>query len=116
MVPVIKYPGVYIEELPSPVHRIIGVATSIPAMVGWAPKGPVNQATLVQSWQDFQTQFGGLDPRGHMGNAVKAFFSNGGQQAYIARTYGTTPPPGGTDLAALLKEALKNIPWRIWHP
>ncbi|HXZ43171.1 MAG TPA: phage tail sheath C-terminal domain-containing protein [Terriglobales bacterium] len=79
------YPGVYIEELPSGVHTITGVATSIAAFVGWAAQGPTNQATLVQSWTDFQNQFGGLDSRSYLGYAVNQFFANGGQQAYIVR-------------------------------
>ena len=64
--PTLTYPGVYIEELPSAVHTITGVATSIAAFVGWAPMGSVTEATLVQSWSDFQNQFGGLE------SAVKA--------------------------------------------
>lgn len=79
------YPGVYIEELPSGVHTIAGVATSIAAFVGWAPMGPTNEAVLVQSFMDFQRQFGGLDARSLLGYAVSQFFSNGGQQAYIVR-------------------------------
>ena len=31
------YPGVYIEELPSGVHTIVGVTTSIVAFIGTAP-------------------------------------------------------------------------------
>jgi hypothetical protein len=57
------YPGVYIEELPSGVHTITGVATSIAAFIGWAPKGPTTRAQLVLSWADFTNQFGGLDSR-----------------------------------------------------
>jgi phage tail sheath protein FI/uncharacterized protein YjdB len=79
------YPGVYIEELPSGVHTITGVATSIAAFVGWADQGPTGEATLVQSWSDFQTQFGGLDSRSNLGYAVNQFFANGGQQAYVVR-------------------------------
>ena len=33
------YPGVYIEELPSAVHPITGVATSIGAFVGYTARG-----------------------------------------------------------------------------
>ena len=33
------YPGVYIQEVPSAVHSISGVATSVGAFVGWAPPG-----------------------------------------------------------------------------
>lgn len=85
----LTYPGVYIEELPSGVHTITGVATSIAAFVGWAPMGPTGQATLVESWSDFQTQFGGLSQSNgspnFLGYSVNQFFINGGQQAYIVR-------------------------------
>jgi phage tail sheath protein FI len=79
------YPGVYIEEIPSAVHTITGVATSIAAFAGWAAQGSVTEATLVQSWSDYATQFGGLDPRSYLGYSVNQFFGNGGQQAYIIR-------------------------------
>jgi phage tail sheath protein FI len=85
----LTYPGVYIEEIPSGVHTITGVATSIGAFAGWAPQGPINQATLVESWSDFQTQFGGFSRSNgspnYLGYAVNQFFNNGGQQAYIVR-------------------------------
>ncbi len=79
------YPGVYIEEIPSAVHTITGVATSIAAFVGWAAEGPTSQATLVQSWSDFENRFGGLDSRSLLGYSVNQFFGNGGTQAYIVR-------------------------------
>ena len=85
MPPALSYPGVYIEELPSGVHTITGVATSIAAFVGWAPEGRTDQATLVQSFPEFAAQFGGLDPRSLLGYSVNHFFGNGGQQAYIVR-------------------------------
>jgi len=103
------YPGVYIEELSSGVHTIAGVATSIAAFVGWAPQGPVTVATLVQSWSEYQTLFGGLDSRSLLGYAVNQFFANGGQQAYIVRLVwdgslpaapGTHPMPCATAVAA----------------
>ena len=43
MPPTFTYPGVYIEEIPSAVHTITGVATSIAAFVGWAPEGPTKK-------------------------------------------------------------------------
>src|SRR6516162_5150164 len=96
----LTYPGVYIEELPSGVHTITGVATSIAAFAGWAPQGPVDEAVLVQSWSDFASQFGGLDSRSYLGYAVSQFFANGGQQAYIVRVIwdGNLPPAPGTVL------------------
>ena len=37
------YPGVYIEEIPSGVRTIMGVATSITAFIGRALRGPVDE-------------------------------------------------------------------------
>jgi uncharacterized protein len=81
----LSYPGVYIEEIPSGVRTITGVATSIAAFVGWAPKGSTDRAELVLSWLDYERKFGGLDRRSLLGYAVYHFFANGGQQAYIVR-------------------------------
>ena len=41
------YPGVYIEEIPSGVRTITGVATSIAAFVGHFPKGLQNEAVTL---------------------------------------------------------------------
>ncbi len=45
----LSFPGVYIEEIPSGVRTITGVATSITAFVGWAPKGPTDRAGRPES-------------------------------------------------------------------
>jgi phage tail sheath protein FI len=100
MPPTLTYPGVYIEELPSAVHTITGVATSIAAFVGWSAQGPTNQAVLVQSWSDFDYQFGGLDSRSLLGYSVNQFFGNGGQQAYIVRLAASDAKPGAVDVPA----------------
>jgi phage tail sheath protein FI len=79
------YPGVYIEELPSGVRTITGVATSITGFVGWAPKGPTDRAQLIQSFADYERTFGGLDVRSDLSYAVYHFFANGGQRGYVIR-------------------------------
>ena len=61
------------------------VSTSIAAMVGWAPQGDAERATLVESWLEYERTFGGLDRRSVLSYAVQHFFANGGQQAYIVR-------------------------------
>ena len=82
----VSYPGVYVEEIPSGVRTITGVATSITTFIGWADQGPINYAGLVLSWSDFQRIYGGLDARSpYLGYAVAQFFMNGGTQAYIVR-------------------------------
>ena len=81
------YPGVYIEEISSGVHTITGVATSITAFIGRAMRGPVNEATLIESLADFERIFGGLWLESTMSYAVRDFFQNGGSQAIIVRLY-----------------------------
>src|SRR5260370_42345529 len=94
-------PGVYGEEIPSGVHTIAGVATSIGAFVGWAAQGPIDYAGLVLSWSDFELMYGGFDARSpYLGYAVSQFFINGGQQAYILRLAYTGAATGGLTPAA----------------
>jgi uncharacterized protein len=83
----VSYPGVYIEEIPSGVHTIVGVATSITAFLGQAAKGPIDRAVTVFSYSDFVRQFGDLDVNYPMGFAVRDFFLNGGSQGVIVRLY-----------------------------
>ncbi len=79
------YPGVYIEEIPSGVRTIVGVATSITAFIGRALKGPVNDATRIRNFGDFERTFGGLWARSTMSYAVYQYFQSGGTEAIIIR-------------------------------
>src|ERR1700689_729006 len=80
------YPGVYIQELPSPVHSITGVATSIAAFVGYTARGIDNRAQACYSFSDFQRLYGGLASNSEVSYAVQQFFQSGGAQCYVVRT------------------------------
>ena len=82
---VLTYPGVYIEEVPSGVRTITGVATSIALFLGWAPRGPIDRAVRLTSFADFERTYGGLDSRSLLGYSVRHFFDNGGADAYVLR-------------------------------
>ena len=84
-----SYPGVYIQEIPSGVHTITGVATSITAFVGRAVRGPVDDPALVTSYAEFERAFGGLAVDYPLTYAVQDFFLNGGSQALIVRAFKT---------------------------
>ena len=81
------YPGVYIEEVPSGVRTITGVATSITAFIGRALRGPVNDPTRIQSFADYQRAFGGLWRESTMSYAVLHYFRHGGTDALIVRVH-----------------------------
>lgn len=110
------YPGVYIEEIPSGVRTIVGVATSITAFVGQTLRGPVNEPALVQNFGEFERIFGGLWVESTLSYAVQQFFLNGGSDALIVRLVnGATraqlslAPEVGTD--NLLLEAASEGAW-----
>ena len=80
-------PGVYIQEVSSGVRTIAGVATSVAAFVGAAPRGPINKATRIYSFADFERAFGGLAADSEMSYGVRQFFLNGGTDAWINAGY-----------------------------
>src|SRR3954447_23307673 len=85
MPPSLTSPGVYIEEIPSGVRTITGVATSITAFLGRAPRGPVDEPVTINSFGDFERIFGSLNATYPLGYAVRDFFANGGGQGIIVR-------------------------------
>jgi hypothetical protein len=95
------YPGVYIEEIPSGVRTIVGVATSITAFIGRALRGPVDDPVRVQSFAEFERIFGGLWVVSALGYSVQHFFLNGGTDALIVRV---------VDKVNALSAVLINLP------
>lgn len=99
------YPGVYIEEIPSGVRTITGVATSITAFIGRALRGPVTDPVTINNFGDFERIFGGLWSESTLSYAVRDFFLNGGSQAIIVRIHNSAQPatitvPTGLNLRA----------------
>lgn len=80
------YPGVYIEEIPSSVHTIVGVSTSVAAFVDFFARGPMNQALQIFNMGDFQREFGGLHLDSAASYGIQQFFLNGGTEAWVIRT------------------------------
>lgn len=81
----VSYPGVYIQEVPSGVHTITSVSTSVTAFIDFFKEGPMNQAVQIFGMTDFERIFGGLDDRSEASYAVSQFFLNGGGEAYVIR-------------------------------
>jgi uncharacterized protein len=97
----LSYPGVYIEEIPSGVRTITGVATSITAFLGRTSAGPTNEPVTINSFGDFERQFGGLGVNYPLSYAVRDFYLNGGSQAIVVRLYKdpATPSDAKTSIA-----------------
>ena len=86
-------PGVYVEEVQSGSRPIEGVGTAVAAFVGFAEKGPTNQATLVSNWTSFTDTFGGFVPGTYLARSVYGYLNNGGGNCYVVRI----GPNGGAD-------------------
>jgi len=69
-------------RLQAPIER---AATAVTAFVGRAVKGPVDQATTITSFDEYQRVFGGLWQPSTLSYAVEQFFENGGQTCIIVR-------------------------------
>jgi phage tail sheath protein FI len=110
----VSYPGVYIEEIPSGVRTITGVATSIAAFIGRALRGPVDTPVVINGFADFERIFGGLWADSSLGFAVQDFFQNGGGQAIVVRLYRPTagkPSAAKLDAKTLPLEAVSPGAW-----
>jgi phage tail sheath protein FI len=108
----LTYPGVYVEELPSGVHTITGVATSIAAFVGRAARGPIDEPVKVTSVADFERTFGPLSMDYGMGFAVRDFFLNGGSTAVIVRAF----KPKDKAVSDSAKFSANDLPLRAAYP
>ncbi len=107
-------PGVYVQELPSGVRTITGVATSITAFIGRAKRGKLDDPVLIQSFADYERKFGGLWNNSTMSYAVQHYFLHGGRDALIVRVISggaraTISVPTPTD--TLVLEATNEGDW-----
>ncbi len=112
------YPGVYLYEIPSGNRPITGVATSITAFVGTAPRGPIDEPVMIFGFGDFERAFGGLSRDSGLGYAVLDFFLNGGGQAIVVRVVHTADgDPNTPDVGAAAAEvAVGDITLRATGP
>lgn len=104
-----RIPGVYREEtFPAPAPELI---TGVPAFLGFAEKGPVNQAQRLTLWPQFAEIFGKPLPEGYLYRAVEGFFSNGGTLCYALRLSeeGSSPKEALSEALKNLESALKNL-------
>ena len=85
MPPEPAFPGVYVEEQSSGSHPIAGVATSVAAFIGPTRRGPLGRPVEVRSFSEFEQRFGELSAALETGYAVRQYFLNGGNQAWVVR-------------------------------
>ncbi len=110
------YPGVYIEEIPSGVRTLSGVATSVTAFIGRAQRGPVDDPVFLSSFAEFERTFGGLWVDSAMSYAVRDFFLNGGGQAVIVRVFASSGTDGNATVTLAGADTEPGITLTAAHP
>ena len=99
--PTYATPGVYFERVDKAGQAIPEIRTDIAGFVGIAQRGPVHQATAVESWQQFQSTFGNFISNGYLAYSAQRRFSKMAEQRmYVVRVAApkvstSTNPPGG---------------------
>src|SRR5688572_17519459 len=74
----LTYPGVYLVETANVPLTVTPATTNDTAFIGAFPKGSVDEAVVVGSFDEFESQFGALDADSTMAAyGVYQFFLNG---------------------------------------
>jgi len=97
------YPGVYFDHVAGPPGPIQGVSTSNLAMIGYTPKGPIDDPTRRLNYTEFVAKFG-TTTDSLMNRAALAFFNNGGQRLYVVRTLASDAEYGVVYLSEVVSD------------
>lgn len=74
------------EEEEPQVRGIPSAPTSVAGAVGLAERGPIGQAVLCTSFEEYRATFGGFTPDSDLALAAMGFFENGGTHLWAVRT------------------------------
>ena len=114
-----KTPGVYVEEKSLLPPSVAGVATAVPAFIGYTQKMPVNPVQKVTSLIEYESIFGTgkeftyeggklLGQEFALYDSVRLYFDNGGGVCFIV-SLGTYPADPSSVTAAAYKAALNEV-------
>ena len=102
MTEIYTYPGIYLSEKADMPRTVTAATTSLVAIMGIFPRGPIDQAVLVSSQAEFEAQFGnGGAVTGLAPYAVQQYFLNGGNGAWIVRLTANGGASAKADLAGI---------------
>src|SRR5512138_3051285 len=77
---------VIVEEEEPKVRGISSAPTSVAGAVGITERGPIGVATLCNSFDDYESTFGGFSANSELALAAMGFFQNGGSELWVVRT------------------------------
>ena len=81
----VRLPGVYFEDNPRVERGISLGETGVPAFIGVAARGPLNEPVVIQNVQQFLRFFGQPIKGSYLYSSVWGFFMNGGSRCHVIR-------------------------------
>lgn len=119
MKPTATVPGLYFTAVPRPVEPS-PLRSDVAGFIGRTRRGPVGQATRVEGWRDYLRLFGGLQADAATTYAIRGFFENEGQVAWIVRLGGYADEQAQQDGAAQTTWDIRKLsdgrPWTELPP
>ncbi len=77
-------PGLYFTRIPRPTEAS-PLRSDVAGFIGRTRRGTVGQPVRVEEWRGFVKEFGGLQRDADTTYAIRGYFENGGQVAYVVR-------------------------------
>jgi hypothetical protein len=92
MTAIARAPGLFYEAVP-PASAPSPLRSDVAGFLGPTRRGPTAAAVRVEGWRQYLRSFGGLARELHTPYAIKGYFDNGGQVAYVVRVAGPRATP-----------------------
>ena len=88
---VLQAPGLYYEAMAPPAEPS-PLRSDIAGFVGRTRRGPTGKPVRVTGWREYLILFGGLTAKADTPFALRGYFENGGDVAYVVRLLGRQGP------------------------
>lgn len=108
-------PGVSVETVDLLRPRIERLRTDIAGFAGYAERGPLFHPVRLQTWRQFLDSFGPPLVPGHVGEAVRLFFENGGEACHMVRIADPDPVQGAAAARAAIPLGPPGAPLGTLH-
>jgi len=106
-------PGLYYSFVRPPIEPS-ALRTDVAGFLGLTRRGPAGEAVRVEGWREFVNVFGGLDQQSDTTYAIRGYFDNWAQTAYVVRLLGTDSSSAGGNWIAGSLDAATGKPNGDW--
>jgi phage tail sheath protein FI len=103
-------PGLYLTLVPRPAQPS-PLRSDVAGFIGHTKRGPVGQAVRVEGWRNYLRIFGGLIGESDTPWAIRGYFENGGEVAWVVRLFQPEPRAFGST-----PDGTAQAIWKVAEP